>query len=70
MNLMQKRGLWFVISMLAMLPGLIYMITALATGKPILPLSIDYTGRNCLGIAFYQSGCPCRYPQNLCGRRL
>ena len=44
MNLMQKRGLWFVISMLAMLPGLIYMITALATGKPILPLSIDYTG--------------------------
>lgn len=44
MNLMQKRGLWFVISMLAMLPGLIYMITALVTGKPILPLSIDYTG--------------------------
>lgn len=44
MNLMQKRGLWFVISILAMLPGVIYMIMALATGKPILPLSIDYTG--------------------------
>ena len=44
MNLMQKRGLWFVISILLMLPGIVYMILALASGKPMLPLSIDYTG--------------------------
>lgn len=44
MRIVEKRGLWFLISIIVMLPGLLFMIWSLATGRPILPLSIDYTG--------------------------
>lgn len=44
MRIVERRGLWFLISLIVMLPGVIYMLIALFTGNPILPLSIDYTG--------------------------
>lgn len=34
------------------------MILALASGKPMLPLSIDYTGGTVLGIAFANAVTP------------
>jgi len=44
MRIVERRGLYFLISLLLMVPGIIYMIWATATtGRP-LPLSIDYTG--------------------------
>lgn len=43
-RLMERRGWYFAISILLMLPGIIYMIWALATKGHPLPLSIDYTG--------------------------
>lgn len=44
MRIVERRGLWFLISLIVMLPAVLYMLIALFTGKPILPLSIDYTG--------------------------
>lgn len=44
MRIVERRGLYFVISTLLMLPGLLYMAWSLATKGTPLPLSIDYTG--------------------------
>ena len=44
MNLVERRGLWFAISLVAILPGILYMIRHLATVGTPLPLAIDYTG--------------------------
>ena len=54
MNLMQRRGLWFLISIIVMLPGLVYMGWAITTGRPLLPLSIDYTGGTLWELRFQQ----------------
>lgn len=43
-RIMERRGLYFVISAVLMLPGIIYMIWSLSTKGTLLPLSIDYTG--------------------------
>ncbi|MCB0089446.1 MAG: protein translocase subunit SecF [Caldilineaceae bacterium] len=43
-NLVGKRGLWFILSGLLMLPGIVFMIWSLMTHGTILPLAIDYTG--------------------------
>jgi preprotein translocase subunit SecF len=43
-RLMERRGLYFAISLLFMLPGIIYMAWSLSTKGHLLPLSIDYTG--------------------------
>ncbi len=44
MRIVERRGVYFLISLLVMLPGIVYMIWAgVTTGSP-LPLSIDYTG--------------------------
>jgi preprotein translocase SecF subunit len=43
-NLVQRRGIWFTISAIAILPGILFMIWQLATTGSPLPLSIDYTG--------------------------
>jgi preprotein translocase subunit SecF len=44
MRIVERRGTFFLISLLLTLPGILYMIWSLiATGHP-LPLSIDYTG--------------------------
>ena len=44
MRLMERRGIFFLISIVLMVPGLIYMVWSLATQGTPLPLSIDYTG--------------------------
>lgn len=43
-HIIERRGLYFVISLLMMLPGIIYMPWSLATKGELLPLSIDFTG--------------------------
>ncbi|MGL4648797.1 MAG: protein translocase subunit SecF [Caldilineaceae bacterium] len=44
MRIVERRGTYFLISLLLTVPGIIYMIwSVIATGHP-LPLSIDYTG--------------------------
>jgi preprotein translocase subunit SecF len=43
-RLVQRRRLWFLISSLAILPGIIFMIWHTITAGTPLPLSIDYTG--------------------------
>lgn len=58
MNLMQRRGFWFLLSLIVMLPGIVYMVWALAVGKPILPLSIDYTGGTILELRFANDVAP------------
>ena len=53
-EIVEKRRLWFGISLVAILPFFIYMIWAVATGQPVLPLSIDYTGGTIWEIRFTQ----------------
>ena len=43
-HIIERRGLYFAISILLMVPGIIYMVWSLATKGELLPLSIDYTG--------------------------
>lgn len=43
-TLMQKRLLWFIVSLILIAPGIIFMIGSVATTGAPLPLSIDYTG--------------------------
>ena len=54
-RIMERRGLYFVISLLLMLPGLIYMPWSLATTGSLLPLSIDYTGGTLWEVRFDQA---------------
>jgi preprotein translocase subunit SecF len=44
MRIVEKRNLWFLISLLLILPGLVSMGWSLATSGSALPLSIDFTG--------------------------
>jgi preprotein translocase subunit SecF len=44
MQIIERRSLWFTISVLLMLPGIIYMIWSAVTNGHVLPLGIDYTG--------------------------
>lgn len=53
-RIIEKRGWWFLISLIAILPGLIYMIWSGATRGYLLPLSIDYTGGTLWEIRFSQ----------------
>ena len=43
-KIVERRGLYFIISLILTLPGIIYMIWSLATQGTLLPLNIDYTG--------------------------
>jgi len=43
-RIMERRGFYFLLSTVLMLPGIIYMIWSLASKGTPLPLSIDYTG--------------------------
>lgn len=43
-QIMERRLLWFTISLVAIVPGLLFVIYMLATTGAPLPLSIDYTG--------------------------
>lgn len=53
-QIVEKRRLWFLISLIAILPFFIYVIWAIATGRPALPLSIDYSGGTIWEIRFEQ----------------
>lgn len=44
MNLVERRKIWFSISALAILPGILFMIWHMATVGTPLPLAIDYVG--------------------------
>lgn len=57
-RLMERRGWYFVFSVLLMLPGIIYMIWSLATTGHPLPLSIDYTGGTLWEMRFPESQQP------------
>lgn len=43
-QIVEKRGLWFTISLFLTVPGLVFMIYMFATTGSPLPLSIDFTG--------------------------
>ena len=43
-RIVERRGWYFAISLILMVPGIIYMIWSLSTKGELLPLSIDYTG--------------------------
>jgi preprotein translocase subunit SecF len=53
-NLVQRRAVWFTISAIAILPGVLFMIWHLITAGTPLPLSIDYTGGTQWEIRFAQ----------------
>lgn len=57
-NYVERRRLWFTISAIAILPGIIFMIYSLATNGTILPLSIDYTGGTLWEMRFQQPVAP------------
>jgi preprotein translocase subunit SecF len=57
-HIVEKRRLWFTISALAILPGIIFMIYSLATTGQMLPLSIDYTGGTLWEIRFQEPVAP------------
>lgn len=44
MRIIERRGIYFTISILLMLPGILYMVWSLAARGTPLPLSIDYKG--------------------------
>lgn len=54
-KIIERRGWFFLISALAILPGLIYMVWSLITTGHPLPLSIDYTGGTIWEMRFQQA---------------
>ncbi len=57
-RIVERRGIWFTLSILAILPGIVYMIWSLATTGSPLPLSIDYTGGTVWETRFEQDVAP------------
>jgi len=58
-NLVERRPLWFTISILLILPGIIFMIWSYSTTGSALPLSIDYTGgTQTMQVKFQNIGIP------------
>ncbi len=58
MNLVERRKLWFGISLVSILPGILYMIWHMATVGTPLPLAIDYTGGTQWEMRFEQPVAP------------
>jgi len=58
MNLVERRKLWFSISVIAILPGILFMIWHMATVGTPLPLAIDYTGGTQWEMRFEQPVAP------------
>uniref|UniRef100_A0A540VJ32 Protein-export membrane protein SecF n=2 Tax=Litorilinea aerophila TaxID=1204385 RepID=A0A540VJ32_9CHLR len=56
--IVERRGLWFTISALFILPGIIFMIWSMATHGTPLPLSIDFTGGTLWEIRFSEPVAP------------
>ena len=57
-QIVEKRGLWFTISILLTIPGIVFMIYMLATTGSPLPLSIDFTGGTLWEMRFEQPVTP------------
>jgi preprotein translocase subunit SecF len=55
MHIVERRNWWFAISIIAIIPGLIYMLWSLATHGTLLPLSIDFTGGTVWDMRFQQT---------------
>ncbi len=53
--IVEKRKIWFLISLILILPSLLFMAWSGATRGEILPLSIDYTGGSVWEIGFSQA---------------
>lgn len=53
--IVEKRKIWFLISLILILPSLLFMVWSGATRGQILPLSIDYTGGSVWEISFSQT---------------
>ncbi len=58
MRLVERRSIWFTLSLLAILPGVLFMIWQMATTGSPLPLSIDYTGGTEWELRFQQAVAP------------
>lgn len=58
MRLMERRGIFFIISLVLMLPAVIYMIWSLFAHGTLLPLSIDYTGGTIWEVRFQEPVAP------------
>ncbi len=43
-DIVGRRLLWYVVSLIMIVPGVLYMGYSFATHGTLLPLSIDYTG--------------------------
>ncbi|MFN3335520.1 MAG: protein translocase subunit SecF [Caldilinea sp.] len=54
-RIVEKRKLWFSISVILILPSLLFMIWSGITRGQILPLSIDYTGGTVWEVSFDQA---------------
>ena len=57
-QIVEKRGLWFTVSIIMTIPGIIFMIYMLATTGSPLPLSIDFTGGTLWEMRFDQPVTP------------
>lgn len=57
-DIVGKRGLWYAITLILIVPGLIFMVYSLFTHGTILPLSIDYTGGTLWELSFEQPATP------------
>lgn len=44
LKIVERRPLWFLISLIAVLPAVAFMVARGVSGQSLLPLSIDYTG--------------------------
>ena len=57
-RLVERRSLWFLGSLLAILPGVIFMLWNVTSAGILLPLSIDYTGGTQWEMRFEQPVAP------------
>ncbi len=57
-RLVERRSLWFLVSLLAILPGVIFMLWNVTSSGKLLPLSIDYTGGTQWEMRFEQPVAP------------
>lgn len=57
-RLVERRKLWFLISLLGILPGILFILWNFSTSGTLLPLSIDYTGGTQWEMRFEQPVAP------------
>ena len=55
-RLVERRKLWFLVSLLGILPGILFILWNLSSSGTLLPLSIDYTGGTQWEMRFFRAG--------------